>query len=86
MLRARIDGARQGRHRSGAPLAQQAADEGENRAYMVLGDAYNPAMLTRLGVLGAPGDAALARDYYNRAVAAGLTGARDRLASLETAN
>jgi len=63
---------------------EHAADEGENRAFMALGDAYNPAVLTRLGVLGAPGDASLARSYYNRAVAAGLDAARGRLAWLDT--
>jgi TPR repeat protein len=63
---------------------EHAADEGENRAYVALGDAYNPAVLTRLGVLGAPGDPALARSYYNRAVAAGFDAARGRLAWLDT--
>jgi hypothetical protein len=62
---------------------EHAADEGETRALLALGDAYNPSLLSRLGVLGAHGDPALARDYYNRAVAAGLSGAKDRLASLE---
>jgi hypothetical protein len=62
---------------------EHAADEGETRAFLALGDAYNPAVLPRLGVLGARGDAAQARDYYNRAVAAGLSGAKDRLASLD---
>ncbi len=61
---------------------EQAAQEGETRALMALGDAYNPAMLTRLGVIGAPGDATTARDYYNRAVDAGLPQARERLAAL----
>ena len=62
---------------------EHAAEEGETRAFLALGDAYNPSVLTRLGVLGAHGDPAQARDYYNRAVAAGLTGAKDRLAALE---
>jgi len=60
----------------------RAADAGDPRALVALGDSYNPAMLTRLGVLGAPGDAAVARSYYNRGVAAGLNGAKERLASL----
>jgi hypothetical protein len=62
----------------------RAADAGDPRALVALGDAFNPVMLAHLGVLGAPGDPLVARDYYNRAVAAGLTGARDRLASLAT--
>lgn len=65
---------------------EYAANDGETRAFMALGDAYNPAVLTRLGVLGAVGDAALARDYYNRAVAAGLDAARGRIAWLDNAN
>jgi len=64
----------------------RAADAGDSRALVALGDAYNPAMLVRLGVLGAPGDPALARDYYNRAVAAGMTGAKERLTSLASAS
>jgi hypothetical protein len=60
----------------------RAADAGDPRALVALGDAYNPVMLAHLGVLGAPGDPVLARSYYNRAVAAGLTGAKERLASL----
>jgi hypothetical protein len=63
---------------------EHSAEMGENRAYMALGDAYNPSILTRLGVLGARGDAVLARNYYNRAVAAGLSGAKDRLASVDS--
>ena len=63
---------------------EYAADEGESRAFVALGDAYNPAVLTRLGVLGASGDASMARSYYNRAVAAGLDAARGRLAWLDT--
>jgi TPR repeat protein len=62
----------------------RAADAGDPRALVALGDAYNPAMLARLGVLGAPGDPAMARSYYNRAVAAGLIGAKERLASLSS--
>ena len=61
---------------------ERAADAGDPRALVALGDAYNPAMLARLGVLGAPGDTGLARAYYDRAVNAGLSVARDRLASL----
>ena len=36
----------------------------------------------RLGVIGLKGDGAKARDYYARALAAGATGARERLAAL----
>ncbi len=61
----------------------RAADAGDARALMVLGDTYDPATLARLGALGTPGDAARARDYYSRALAAGLGDAKERIAALE---
>jgi hypothetical protein len=62
----------------------RAADLGDARALLALGDAYNPAMLARLGVLGAPGDLSRAKEYYSRALSSGLVAARGRLASLAT--
>ncbi len=59
-----------------------AASAGDARALVGLGDTFDPATLTRLGVLGLKGDAAKARDYYSRAVNAGAPGARERVASL----
>src|SRR5271163_3627078 len=59
-----------------------AAEAGDARALVALGDTFDPATLTRLGVLGLKGDGAKARDYYARALAAGATGARERLAAL----
>ena len=59
-----------------------AAEAGDARALVALGDTFDPATLTRLGVVGLRGDAAMARDYYERALAVGATGARERLASL----
>jgi hypothetical protein len=61
----------------------RAADEGDKRALMVLGDTYDPATLTRLGAVGIRGDAAHARDYYARALAAGVAAARQRIAALD---
>ena len=61
----------------------RAADEGDTRALMVLGDTYDPATLTRLGAVGIRGDAARARDYYARALAAGVGAARQRIATLD---
>ena len=61
----------------------RAADEGDTRALMVLGDTYDPATLTRLGAVGIRGDAARARDYYARALAAGVAAARQRIATLD---
>lgn len=59
-----------------------AAEAGDPRALVALGDTFDPATLTRLGVVGLKGDGAKARDYYERALAVGVTGARERLASL----
>ena len=61
----------------------RAADEGDTRALMVLGDTYDPATLTRLGAVGIRGDASRARDYYARALAAGVVAARQRIATLD---
>ena len=60
----------------------RASDEGDTRALMVLGDTYDPATLTRLGAVGIRGDAARARDYYARALTAGVAAARQRIAAL----
>lgn len=59
-----------------------AAEAGDARALVALGDTFDPATLTRLGVVGLKGDGAKARDYYARALAAGASGARERLAAL----
>ena len=59
-----------------------AAEAGDPRALVALGDTFDPATLSRLGVVGLKGDGAKARDYYARALAAGASGARERLASL----
>ena len=48
---------------------------------MVLGETYDPASLARMGVLGIKGDAAKARDYYAKALAAGMGAARERMAA-----
>ena len=62
---------------------ERAADSGDIRAFMVLGETYDPASLARMGVLGIKGDAARARDYYAKALAAGMGAARERMAALE---
>jgi TPR repeat protein len=59
-----------------------AAEAGDPRALVALGDSFDPATLTRLGVVGLKGDEAKARDYYARALAAGAGGARERIAAL----
>jgi TPR repeat protein len=62
---------------------EHAADAGDARALLVLGDAYDPATLTRLGAIGVKGDASRARAYYQRASDAGLADARQRIAAVE---
>jgi TPR repeat protein len=59
-----------------------AAAAGDARALVALGDTFDPATLSRLGVVGLKGDGAKARDYYARALAAGASGARERIAAL----
>ncbi|MGD1016314.1 MAG: hypothetical protein ABR863_07720 [Roseiarcus sp.] len=63
-------------------LLERAAEAGDARALLVLGDAYDPATLARMGALGLKGDVARARDYYARALAAGVEAARQRIAAL----
>ena len=62
---------------------ERAAEAGDARALLVLGDTYDPATLARMGALGLKGDASRARDYYARAVSAGVAAARDRIAAFE---
>jgi hypothetical protein len=63
---------------------ERAAEGGDARALLVLGETYDPATLARMGVLGVKGEAIKARDYYARALAAGMGAARERIAALET--
>jgi TPR repeat protein len=61
---------------------QRAAESGDPRALMALGDTYDPMTLGRLGAMGIKGDEATARSYYSRALTAGVGGARERIAAL----
>jgi TPR repeat protein len=61
---------------------RRAAEDGDARALMALGDTYDPTTLTRLGAAGVKGDEGTARSYYSRALAAGVGGARERIAAL----
>ena len=62
---------------------ERAADAGDARALLVLGDAYDPGTLSRLGALGVTGDASRARAYYQRASDAGVVVARQRIAAYQ---
>jgi len=61
---------------------KRAAEGGDARALVALGDTYDPTTLARLGALGLKGDEEVARSYYARALAAGVGGARERIAAL----
>ncbi len=65
---------------SARAFLERAAEAGDGRSLLVLGDTYDPATLTRLGAIGMRGDPARARDYYARALSAGVAAARDRIA------
>jgi len=62
----------------------RAAETGDARAWVALADTYDPAMLAKLGVVFAPGDAARARDCLVKAMAAGVVVPKDRLAALDS--
>jgi hypothetical protein len=62
---------------------ERALDAGDIRALMVLGESYDPATLALMGAVGIKGDAGKARDYYAKALAAGMGAARERMAALE---
>jgi TPR repeat protein len=61
----------------------RAAEAGDPRAWVALADTYDPAMLSKLGVVGAPGDAQRARDYLVKAAAAGVVVAKDRMVAAD---
>jgi len=62
---------------------ERAAEAGDARALMVLGQSYDPTTLARIGTIGIKGDAGKAREYYSKALAAGMGAARERMAALE---
>jgi hypothetical protein len=63
----------------------RAAELGDPRAFVALADTYDPAVLAKLGVVCAPGDAQRAKDYLVKAAAAGVLSAKDRMAALDQA-
>ena len=67
---------------SARAFLKRAAEGGDARALMALGDTYDPTTLAHLGALGMKGDGGVARSYYSRALAAGVGGARERIAAL----
>lgn len=75
-----------GRIASARGFLERAADAGDARALLVLGDTWDASRLAQLGAVGMQADAARARDYYARALAAGVPEARQRLAAAEAKN
>jgi hypothetical protein len=63
-------------------LLERAARGGEGKALFMLAETYDPFALTRMNVRGLTGDPDIARNYYVRALSAGVGEARDRLAAL----
>jgi hypothetical protein len=61
----------------------RAAEAGEPRAWFALADSYDPVVLAKLGVVGAPGDGQREKDYLAKAAAAGVVAAKDRMAALD---
>ncbi|MFL9826323.1 hypothetical protein, partial [Rhodoplanes sp. SY1] len=63
-------------------LLRRAAEAGDAPAALLLGATFDPAALERLQILGAVGDAAQARHWYQRAAALGSTDAVRKLDAL----
>ncbi len=63
-------------------LLERAARGGEGKALFMLAETYDPFALSRMNVRGLTGDPDTARNYYVRALSAGVGEARDRLAAL----
>lgn len=61
---------------------ERAADAGDARAALDLGNSFNPAFLARLGVRGMRGDAAAAARWYRRAISLGNPDAAKALRAL----
>lgn len=72
----------QGYIASARAYLQRAAEAGDARALLALGETYDPVTLARIGARGIKGDAARARDYYSQALAAGLSDAREHMAAV----
>ena len=61
---------------------ERAADAGNGRAALLVGQTYDPAYLHRIGVLGVPGNPILAANWYRRAHDLGDASAAGRLKAL----
>ena len=61
---------------------RRAADAGDSRAALMLGETYDPALLEKLSVHGTVPDVAMARNWYERAKKFGSAEAPQRLEML----
>ncbi len=63
-------------------VLERAAESGSAPALFALAETFDPAVLSSWGTMGTQGDAARAGDLYAKALAGGVTAAKDRLATL----
>jgi TPR repeat protein len=63
-------------------LERATAADGNGKALFMLAQTYDPKALARMRVRGITGDPQLARNYYSRALSAGVGEAQDRLTAL----
>jgi hypothetical protein len=64
-------------------LLERALDNGNARAAFLMGETFDPNVLTKLRVLGIRGDASKAREFYAQALALGMGEARARMEALK---
>jgi TPR repeat protein len=63
-------------------LLRRAAEAGSAEAALALGASFDPAVIRKLGAVGATPDLARARDWYQKAAQLGSQDASQRLAKL----
>jgi hypothetical protein len=66
-------------------LLRRAAEAGNADAALAFGSTFDPAVITRLGAIGVRGDAAKAREWYEKAAALGSNTASQQIAHLAEA-
>jgi hypothetical protein len=64
-------------------LLERALDNSNARAAFLMGETFDPNVLTKLRVLGIRGDASKAREFYAQALALGMVEARARMEALK---
>jgi len=63
-------------------VLERAAEMGSAKASFALAETYDPRMLSSWGAYGTRGDAAKAREFYEKATVGGIQEAKDRLNAL----